>query len=436
MGLLANLRQLAGFREAGYAETKGKAFGVTSKSSYARTPPIRGTADLLDAYASTPWIHAVTSRIAGEVAGTGWRMYRKPSAADFRIKGVSYAEDEYKLVEVETHPLLDLLYNPNPVMDGYHLMYLTQVYLDLVGDAFWILERQNGIPVEAYPVPPHWVMKTPTPDDPTFEIRHNLFNGKVPETEIVWFKNPNPKDPYGRGRSPGWSLAHEIDTDEQAAIHTAARFYNSAVPELLVGVEGARKEQLEQAKMHWETKLQGARKAFQTHWHSGKLSVHQLSPTFQELQLIQLRQFERDTVVQIFGVPPEILGIIENANRSTIDAADYIFTKRVLWPRLKRIKAKLQQDLLPQFPGSMNLMLGCDSPVPEDKDYILSVAREVPQTRTINEWRDLQNLPPVEGGDEFYVPITYSSAAGGGEDEDETAEAEEEAQETTEEEDE
>src|SRR5262249_32651471 len=34
------------------------------------------------------------------------------------------------------------------------------------------------------------------------------------------------------------------------------------------------------------------------------------------LQMVQLRQFERDMVVQVFGIPPEILGILANSNRA------------------------------------------------------------------------------------------------------------------------
>ena len=55
-----------------------------------------------------------------------------------------------ELEEIEEHPLLDLLNNCNPYMTGTFMRQLTQIYLDSVGEAFWIKERNNlGMPIEA-----------------------------------------------------------------------------------------------------------------------------------------------------------------------------------------------------------------------------------------------------------------------------------------------
>jgi hypothetical protein len=37
--------------------------------------------------------------------------------------------------------------------------------------------------------------------------------------------------------------------------------------------------------------------------------------------------------MQVYGIPPEKLGIVENSNRSTIDSADYLFAKSILVPQ-------------------------------------------------------------------------------------------------------
>ena len=50
-----------------------------------------------------------------------------------------------------------------------------------------------------------------------------------------------------------------------------------------------------------------------------KISVTPLQHNFQHLQMTDLRTSARDTILQTWGFPPEIFGIVENSNapRST-----------------------------------------------------------------------------------------------------------------------
>ena len=55
-----------------------------------------------------------------------------------------------------------------------------------------------------------------------------------------------------------------------------------------------------------------------------------------------MRKFLRDTIYQTYGIPPEVLGIIENSNRATADAAMYIYGILVLTPRLNKMRESPQ----------------------------------------------------------------------------------------------
>ena len=46
-----------------------------------------------------------------------------------------------------------------------------------------------------------------------------------------------------------------------------------------------------------------------------------------ELDFVESRKFLRDSANQHFHIPPEIMGILENSNRSTIDSAFYLLNK-------------------------------------------------------------------------------------------------------------
>lgn len=288
-------------------------------------------------------------------------------------------------------------------MNGRSARALVQTYLDLAGEAFIIIERDNsGRPIELWPISPTWVKSTPTKDSPVFEISENSFRNEIPEDDMIWMRHLDPCQPYGRGSGIGKSLGDEIDTDEYASKHTKAWFYNRAVPDVLIGVKGASGEQLKRAKQQWEDNHRGPQRAHSSHWHSGELDAVMLSQTFSDQQLVELREFERNTIIQVYGVPPEILGIVENSNRATIESADFIFSKYVTYPRLKFLKDELNSKL----GAEDGVVFFCDNPVPADKQHILEVAKEAPYAFTVNEWRSMADHPPLpdEEGNKYFIP--------------------------------
>ena len=132
----------------------------------------RGTADYLRAYSHMPWLRAVVARVAYDVGATEWRMYvgidDKGAKVRNHIVQRSLGESRHKMIaeakalgqveEIASHPLIDMLASANSVQTGLTARKVTQVHLDLVGDAFWVLERNAmGMPLAYWPVPPSWV---------------------------------------------------------------------------------------------------------------------------------------------------------------------------------------------------------------------------------------------------------------------------------------
>ena len=273
-------------------------------------PPKRGTRELMAAYKHMPWLRSVTSRISTAIASTTWELYvengrngravrnLKAQRGDplQRRETLKRLKQQGTLREIENHPLLDLIDNANPIMTGRTARQVTQTYLDLKGEAFWIMERNGqGMPIELWPVPPHWIIDVPYLGQPFFRVNFQGWQGVIPQTEVVWLKDPDPENPYARGAGIAEALSDELETDEYAAKHTKAWFYNRATPDILVGIQGAGEDQLRAAKQKWENEHKGFYKAFRSHWHSGKMDVVQLSQTFADQQLISLR--DRKSVV-------------------------------------------------------------------------------------------------------------------------------------------
>lgn len=399
------------FSEQSMRQAYGMLSGVMPGG--AGTPPTRGTAEYLRAYSQMPWLRAVTSRIATACAGADWQLYvvqgkGEPKARHAkaiqraerkqRVRMLKDAARRQELRQLTDHPLLDLLHNANEFQTGFSMRKVTQLHIDLVGDAFWLKERDGlGTIIGVWPIPPHWILATPTPSFRFFRVGFRGWQGAIPDTEFLWFSEVDPLNPYGRGSGAAMALGDELDTDEFAARHTKSFFYNSARPDLIVYPKAPGQispANIRRMEDDWMSQNQGFFRAFKPYFLTREVEVKELDQNFRSMTLVQLREFERDTIMQQYGVPPEILGVLENSNRATIDSADYLMARYVIDPRLEFQRTVMQERLVPEF--DERLILEYLSPVQEDREHHLKVATVAPWSLTVDEWRKMSGHAPLE----------------------------------------
>ncbi len=385
--------------------------------------PVRGSANILDGYATLPWLRAVTGRIAQSLAATDWQLYavRKPqqravkhallqrASPVVRRKALGDLLDSENADEITTHPLLDLLHEGNPHHTGVQLWRLTSASLDLVGEVYWLLQRNGvGVPAALWPIPPTWVLEPPVPGRDSYRVNFKGRYADIPTSEMLCLNDPNPADPYGRGTGLAAALGDELATDEYAAKLVKTFFLEGARPDFLLwpkdgqmGLDPAEKVRFER---DWLNRHQGYQRAYRPYMAGQELGVHEFSKDFRSMEMTELRRYERDTIIQTYGMPPEMLGVLESSNRATIEAAEYIFTRWVLQPRLELLRSILQERLVPEFDD--RLVLDYVSPVPSDAAQALEAAKAAPHALTVNEWRALAGQPAVEDGDVYMMPPT------------------------------
>jgi phage portal protein BeeE len=393
-------------------------------------PPARGTTETLKSYSTMPWLRAVVDKISSSIATTVWRVFVKVKVNDDGTRNpIPYRQLSQmtfenrkaeilrlraigELIEIEDHPIIDALYAAGPSFTGYTSRELTQKWIDLVGEAFWIKERgTGGVPTNFIPITPGWVTNTPNKAKKFFEIQPP--GGAKPQEirpeDMIWFYHPNPADPYGRGSGMGVTLADELETDEYAAKFMKQFFYNSARPDFLISSNELKKEDTDRLEKRWYDKLRGFRRSFLPFFMNRKVEVHTLGTDYSHLEMLGLRKHQRDAVIQIFGVPPEVLGIVEASNRATSEVAEYLYARWVLIPRLEFMRQTLQHGLVPDYDDK--LILDYDSPVAQDKERILKVASLSPWSIMLDEWREMQGkLPLPDGkGQIFMKPLNYEA---------------------------
>lgn len=383
-------------------------------SKYSRSSS-RATGDLIDAYNRSPWLRAVTMKVAQHVASTEWVMYRsknkglkrKLSNVDAVQKRAILKNAANELKEVAEHPFLDFLSRGGGGLDGFTALYISQLYLEFAGEFFWVVEKNKaGKAHEFWVIPPNWIK-----DIPDNMAEGGYFDIQFPEgkqlkaakEDVLWVKQPNVSNPYGRGSGLGGALADELDLAENVTKHVANFFYNGALPQAIIAVEGANQNAVTQFATHWLDKHRGVNRAHEPAFVGNKVTVSELGSSLSDLQISEIKQWERDVFHQIWGVPPELLGIVANSNRATITQARSIFAAEVIEPRVIFIQRRLQAMLDEIDPG---LILDHVSNIPDDQDYKLEVMRSNPGAFRVKDWKEAAGLPYDEQDNVYLVEPT------------------------------
>jgi hypothetical protein len=375
----------------------GTIHGSQLVPGFRRELPKRGTTELLQAYESSPVLQAVIRKISSSMAAVKWVAKFETPSGD--------------LIEVPSHIAEKLINGGVPGLDGVQCRMLENTYIELVGESFAILDRnQLGAPETRWPIPPHWIHNVPSPGENGLE---HGFAVQPPagapftvwREDMLWHKDANPLHPYGRGTGIARALADELNADEAAAKHTAASLTNRARPDIIVS--GSKdvplnKDDAKRLNEVWTQRFGGPENAGKPFVSASPITVDTLTPTFKELELSKMREFERDIIIAVFGVPPEVMGVLENSNRATIDAAWFLFAKGVLLPRLDARKAVYNEQLAPQY--DKRLIIDYVDPVAENKEFKQIMFATRPSAFSDDEARLLAGEDKLPGGQGEFRP--------------------------------
>ncbi len=379
---------MAGLRNAVIKALEPRRPFVIGTGSWSQ-PIARNTEGYLKAFGEVGWLYASVSRIGQAVADAQWHLYRTGSG-------------ERK--EIDKHPLIDLLNYVNPFQTGHELFELSQINLDLVGECFWIVNRNRaGIPGEIWCVPPNRMKVVPSDEKFIAGYVYEWGNQRVPldTSQVICFKYPNPNNLY-RGLGPAQSISVEIDTESYSGQWNRNIFYNGGKVGYVVSYpENVAQEDYERLREQWNQSHGGLDNAHRVAILGGgaKIDRAMLSPI--DMDFYNLRHMNRDFILGAFGMPLSVLGIVENVNRANAEAGEYTFARWVVQPRLTRFREKLNEQLCPLFGD--DLEVDYDNPVPQNRELIISEAERATKAGllTRNEGRQLLGYDPIDGEDVF-----------------------------------
>ena len=357
------------------------------------------------------WAYVATRAIAWRIAGQDVCVGRIGRRGKNSVKALGDT-----VTPLDTHPLLDAIANPNPIMTRWPLMVSTVSSLDLTGRSYWWMPDGNDRP-EIWPLPSDWVMAA----DP---MRGSYFvtppgtgqKFQVPADQMAAFVLPDPSDPFG-SKSPLQSQAPAVAADEAIQVAQARGFSNGLFPGLLIrvgrqeGIDGKesmrptltpaqRKDLIESLR----TLHEGAVNYGEPLIVDGQIEgVDRLTNTVQEMDFLGSGKMTKSRIMQAFGVNPLIVGEIEGSNKAQAVVAERVFTASTVNPLIQLLSESMTRWVVPRFADRERLVAWITPAVADDDE--LNLQRWGLGLKsgcvTVNEFRArVLNLPPVTGGDE------------------------------------
>lgn len=366
--------------------------------------PSLATRDLLELFHTNGRLDGARI-IASKCASTELYLYDK----------AEYRKNKNNAEIIEKHEIYDLLENPCPTfreITGWTIKYFVFACYTLVGEAYLLKIRDpKGRVISLSPISPSWVVQTPTATRQYWEIYPYGSTSSnaiiVPVEDVICFKDIDLLDPYGRGRGTAETIGDEIQSDEYASKYAKNLFFNDATPSAIIYAPSGNKDTADQIKQSWLQKMAGYHHAKEPMVLTGEGSkFEKIAQTPQELDFVESRRFLRDSANQQFHIPPEIMGILENSNRSTIDSAFYLLNKNVLSDYLRMFERVMNTQLLwEDYDKEKTLILHHENTIEEDMDMKLRIANDGLSrgVLTVNDWRRAMGYEIDERGGDVYL---------------------------------
>ncbi|WP_374159086.1 phage portal protein [Mycobacterium sp. G7A2] len=329
----------------------------------------------------------------------------------FRRKGDNDRE------RLNGHPLAELIRRPNPWTSRYRFLDSLVHDLAIFDVSYWVKARTpDGMsllrldPAATLPKGnagfyPEW-----------FEFRGVRGMQQFPADQILFFRGYCGGLSDVGGVPPIESLRAALEEDYYASSSRAQVVRNGA------RISGYLKRP---AEATWSVE---ARNRFRQQWqaqYTGNgpeaggtpiledgMEFVPAAMTPKDLQYIESRKLLREEVASAYYIPPPMLGLLENATFSNIVQQHRMLYQDTLGPWLSMIQDEIALQLIPDMPDNDDLYVEFNLAEKMRGDFEQRQAAIVQSVgapyRTINEGRALDNLPPVEGGDELIRPLNIT----------------------------
>ncbi len=275
------------------------------------------------------------------------------------------------VVEITDHPLLDMIYRANFGLTATQLRYMSSVYFDLFGGAYyWIQNGRLGRPSGLKIIPSYRLAAYRKNESDVVAYQYYPVVA-VPDQvdildarDVMPIRRPSPNDPYAGRNAPARSAWDAVCLCRQYTAWQSTLFSNRERPDAIwtpdkdapFGADAARRMAAE-----WRSYLHGSRNGrVLVAEQAGALQVPRYAQDIGELKV------SGDAVGRVclaFGLPESYLSAGAKYDNAAEGGA--AFAKGCVLPRVMIAEEAWNTYLVPRF--GEGLFLAAENPVPRDE---------------------------------------------------------------------
>ena len=350
---------------------------------------------------SSSAVYAAVSVISQEIARLPVKHYRKLS--------------EGGRVEVQDSRVARILRRPNPTQTRSDFFLNFVMGLLLEGNAYAVADRDAvGRILAIHGKNPTGV--APQVDPETGAVFYRVGDETYPARDVLHARLFCPSDPLV-GVSPitacGMSMAHgqSISRNSLAFWQNQSRPAGVLSTDRPLSVEAARR-----LRDQWESASSGDRMGKTAVLDSG-LNWQPLGISPQDAQIVEQFNLQVDDIARVFRVPLSYLARLEGATWSNVESQRRAFYSSCLAFYIEHIEGSLNRFFL--LPADQEIEFDVERAMQRSEfDRRMTAAANAIRggIYSPNEIRDMEGLPPVEGGDEVFLqaqmePVEQRAAA-------------------------
>lgn len=301
--------------------------------------------------------HRAVNMIATAAGSVPWKLRERKARRGWRF--------------LDQHPLLSLLYRPNPMQGGTELCEALIAYKLIAGNGYLHAVGPRGAaPLELHVLRPDRVSIIPgaggvpkayrySIDQRTVDMPVDAISG---QSRVLHLKHFHPLDDW-YGLSPMEAAAYSIDQHNQCSAWNQALLQNGARPSgaLMVKTPEGQGGQLSEAqfqrlKSQLDEQFSGAQNAGRPLLLEGGLEWTDMSLSPRDMDYIAMKHSSARDVALAFGVPPQLLGIPGDNTYANLQEARLALWEQTILPLLEHLTDALNNWLVPMFDPALELV--------------------------------------------------------------------------------
>lgn len=310
----------------------------------------------------------------------------------------------HEWMDVEHHPVLDLLRDPNDLMTGSFLLADVPWTEPLHGNTYWFVVSEYpgaGKPTELWPMPINRIR--PRPDllrisavtgQLTIDYEYMLDQSIIlPGENVLHFRTNNPFSMW-QGLSKLTALQMNLDSSYAESHWLGTHFgEDNAIPAAVISLPPELDDdQFKIIETDIREQFGGRRRTAIT--RSGTMDVQVIQHSIADMQVLQHLDASAADVRRVFKIPE---GLNEASSGQSRLAAEQALARDAIQPLCNHIADVLTHKLLPFYSfGGKEYRIVADDLVPADRAMDVSEYSTYSQSRTLNENRQELGLQPIK----------------------------------------